>query len=105
MVTTKEKSRFRMIAEAGLGGDLDTMMASIDKDCKWVFMSTGQVFQGEREIKLFLERGFRGSVKTLEIRNDVACGEWGVLEYINRGTLTEEATAFGEMLDEPSPQT
>ena len=51
-------------------------------------------FKGQKDVVELCKGGKLASEKTPEILFDVATHEWGIFEYMNRGTITKELTAF-----------
>jgi SnoaL-like domain len=84
-------------------GDLGTAEAQLADDVEWYQMPYGQKLTGKQEILPWLKAG-AASEKEPEIINDVAMGDWGVLEYWNVGTATQELIEFGKVHGWPFPK-
>ncbi len=57
-------------------------------------MPNMQSFKGKTACVELCTKGKLSSDKTPEILYDVATPEWGVFEYMNRGTITKDLTAL-----------
>jgi hypothetical protein len=93
-MTTTLSSVFNTLFESGRNNDFEAMAETIDDDCEWVLMPNMQTFKGKAAVVALCSQGKLASDKTPEILFDVATPEWGVFEYMNRGTITKELTAF-----------
>jgi hypothetical protein len=85
---------FRTLFESGRKNDFATMAETIDEDCEWVLMPNMKKFKGKREVVDLCRGGKLASDKTPEIMFDAATTEWGAFEYMNRGVITKELSAF-----------
>jgi len=85
---------FRTLFESGRKNDFEAMAETIADDCEWVLMPNMKTFKGKDDVVALCKGGKLASEKTPEILFDVATPEWGVFEYMNRGTITKELTVF-----------
>lgn len=85
---------FHVLFESGRNNDFDAMADTIADDCEWVLMPNMQTFKGKAAVVELCKSGKLASDKVPEILFDVATPEWGVFEYMNRGTVTKELSAF-----------
>jgi len=85
---------FRALFESGKANDFETMADTIAEDCEWVLMPNMKTFKGKKAVVELCKGGKLASDKTPEIMFDVATPEWGVFEYMNRGTITKELAVF-----------
>jgi hypothetical protein len=85
---------FRRLFESGRKNDFDTMADTIADDCEWVLMPNMKTFKGKQAVVELCKGGKLASDKTPDIMFDVAAPNWGVFEYMNRGTITKELAAF-----------
>lgn len=84
-------------------GDLRTAEAQLADDIEWVLMPYGQKLKGKQAVLPWLKAG-AASEKEPEIINDVATNNWGVFEYWNIGTATQELIEFGKKQGWPFPK-
>jgi hypothetical protein len=68
--------------------------AQFADDVEWDMMNNGQIRKGKQEVIPFLKAGGYGSHKDPVAICNVATKEWGVWEYWNIGTLSEEIVDF-----------
>ena len=94
MDSQKSTTVFRTLFESGRNNDFETMASTIDEDCEWILMPNMKSFKGKKDVAELCKGGKLASDKIPEIMFDVATPEWGVFEYINRGTITKELSAF-----------
>jgi hypothetical protein len=80
-------------------GSLDDVLSHFDPDCEWTLVTSARTFRGT-DLREFLRRGFDAaqSREDPDVRADFATGEWGVFEYVSRGTISKEALHFGSSL-------
>ena len=76
-------------------GDLKIAEAQLADNIEWVLMPYGQKLKGKQEIIPWLKAA-AASEKEPEIINDAATNDWGVFEYWNIGTATQELIEFGK---------
>jgi hypothetical protein len=80
-------------------GDLSDMLSHFDPECEWTLVTSARTFRGA-ELHEFLRRGF-DAAQTRErpdVKTEFATGEWGVFEYVSRGTIGKEALKFAPAL-------
>jgi hypothetical protein len=85
---------FHTLFESGRVNNFDAMADTIAEDCEWVLMPNMQKFEGKAAVVELCKKGKLASDKTPEIIFDVATPEWGVFEYMNRGTITKDLSAL-----------
>jgi hypothetical protein len=80
-------------------GSLDDVLAHFDPGCEWTLVTSAKTFRGT-DLREFLRRGFDAaqSREEPEVTADFALGEWGVFEYVSRGTISKEALRFAPSL-------
>jgi hypothetical protein len=79
---------FHTLFESGRQNDFEAMADTMADNCDWVLMPNMQTFKGKAACVELCTKGKLASDKTPEIIYDVATSEWGVFEYMNRGTIT-----------------
>jgi len=84
-------------------GDMGVVGAQLAKDIEWDQMPYNQKVRGKKEVMKWLAAGST-SEKKPEVINDMLAGRWGVFEYWNIGTATEELIEFGEKQGWPFPK-
>jgi hypothetical protein len=87
-------SVFRTLFESGRNNDFEAMADTISDDCEWVLMPNMKRFKGKSAVVELCTGGKLASDKVPEILFDVATAEWGVFEYVNRGTITKKLSGF-----------
>jgi hypothetical protein len=85
---------FRTLFESGRKNDFEAMADTIAEDCEWVLMPNMKAFKGKAAVVALCKGGKLASDKTPEVLFDDATPTWGVFEYMNRGVITKELTAF-----------
>jgi hypothetical protein len=98
-MTTTDKAAsafpiFHVLFESGRNNDFAAMAETIEDECEWVMMPNMQTFKGKAACVELCTKGKLASDKTPEILYDVATPEWGVFEYMNRGSITKDLTAL-----------
>jgi len=88
---------FRTLFESGKANDFETMANTLADDCEWVMMPNMQKFTGKAACAELCKKGKLSSDKTPEIMTDFATAEWGVFEYMNKGTITKELVHLGAL--------
>jgi SnoaL-like domain len=98
-IDPKKKSRtvFRTLFESGKANDFETMANTMADDCEWVMMPNLQKFKGKAACAELCKKGKLASDKTPDIMTDFATSEWGVFEYMNKGTITKELVHLGTL--------
>jgi hypothetical protein len=90
----KPPTAFRTLFESSRINDFASMADTIDEDCEWVLMPNRKTFKGKKDVVELCMAGKFASDKTPEIILDLATPQWGVFEYVNRGTITKELSGF-----------
>jgi hypothetical protein len=90
---------FRTLFESGRANDFEAMADTIDEDCEWTMMPNMKTFKGKSAVVEMCKQGKLASDKTPEVIFDEANSEWGVFEYMNRGTITKELSALAATTD------
>jgi ketosteroid isomerase-like protein len=85
---------FRTLFESGRNNDFEAMADTIAEDCEWVLMPNMKTFKGKKAVVELCKGGKLASEKTPEVLFDDANPTWGVFEYMNRGVITKEFSAF-----------
>lgn len=83
-------------------GDIATAEAQITDDVEWGLMPYNKVLKGKNEVIPWLKAGSSSQKEPITISN-VATKDWGVFEYWNIGTVTEELVKFGNQQEWPWP--
>jgi len=84
-------------------GDMETAAAQITDDIEWGLMPYNKVLKGKEEVIPWLKAGYSSQKEPIAISN-VATKDWGIFEYWNIGTLTEELVKFGNQQEWPWPK-
>lgn len=82
--------------------DMATAEALVADNIEWDMMAVGKTLKGKAEVMPWLKAG-AASRKEPAVINDRAAKDWGVFEYWNIGTITEEFVAFGNQQKMPWP--
>ena len=88
---------------AALSDDWATAFAQFADDVEWDLMSNAQIRKGKHEVVPFLKASGYASHKEPVIISNMAIKEWGVWEYWNIGTLSEEILEFARQSKWPFP--
>jgi len=94
---------FSTLLWAVVTGDMATIEAQITDDIEWGLMPLNKVLKGKEQVIPWLKAGSADQKKPIVITN-VATSDWGVFEYWNIGTLSEEVIAFGKEQKWPWPK-
>lgn len=97
------RTLFSTFISAVASGDLSTAEALLADNIEWDLMPTGQRLKGKAEVMPWLRAG-AASRKEPETISDLAAADWGIFEYWNIGTVTEELVAFGNQQNWPWPK-
>jgi hypothetical protein len=81
---------------------MTTVEALLADDAEWGMMAVDHTLKGKQEIIPWLKAGATSQKEPVVI-NDLAIKEWGVFEYWNIGTFTEELLEFGRQQGWPFP--
>jgi hypothetical protein len=95
--TLKQGSKatpFSTLIWAVASGDLATAEAQLADDIEWGLMPYIKVLKGKDEVMLWLKAGSADQKEPITITN-AATKDWGVFEYWNIGTVSEEVIKFG----------
>ena len=84
-------------------GDVATVEAQITDDIEWGLMPYNKVLKGKVEVMPILKAGLADQKKPVAITN-VATKNWGVFEYWNIGTVSEELIKYGNEHKWPWPK-
>jgi hypothetical protein len=84
-------------------GDMATVEALLADDIEWDQMPYSKKVKGKQEVMSWLKAG-SASEKEPEVINDVMADRWGVFEYWNVGTATQELIEFGKKHGWPFPK-
>lgn len=85
---------FSTLLWAVVSGDLATVETLITDDIEWGLMPYNKVLKGKEEVIPWFRAAAADQKKPIVITN-VATSDWGVFEYWNIGTASEEVIAFG----------
>jgi hypothetical protein len=83
--------------------DIATVETLISDDIEWGLMPYNKVLKGKDEVLLMLRTGSADQKKPITITN-VATKDWGVFEYWNIGTVSEELIKYGNEHQWPWPK-
>jgi hypothetical protein len=83
-------------------GDIALAEAQITDDVEWGLMPYNKVLKGKVEVIPWLKAGHSSQKEPVTISN-AATKEWGVFEYWNIGTVTDELVKFGNQQEWPWP--
>ena len=84
-------------------GDMATVEAQITDDIEWGLMPYNKVLKGKAEVMPMLKAGSADQKKPVAITNG-ATKNWGVFEYWNIGTVSEELIKYGNEHKWPWPK-
>ncbi len=94
---------FSTLLWAVVSGDVATVEALITDDIEWGLMPYNKVLKGKEEVIPWFRAAAADQKKPIVITN-AATRDWGVFEYWNIGTLSEEVIAFGTSQNWPWPK-
>jgi hypothetical protein len=86
-----------------VSGDIATAEAQITDDVEWGLMSYNKVLKGKGQLIPWLKTAAADQKEPIVISN-VATKDWGVFEYWNIGTVSEEVIKFGNQQKWPWPK-
>jgi len=104
--TVKQGSKatpFSTFILATVSGDIATAGALVADDIEWAIMPYNKVIKGKDEVVPWLTAGAADKKKPIIISNALA-KDWGVFEYWNIGTVSEELIKFGNEQKWPWPK-
>ncbi len=84
-------------------GDMATAAAQITDDIEWGLMPLNKVLKGRDEVIPWLKAGSADQKRPIVMTN-AATPDWGVFEYWNIGTVSEEVIRFGNEQKWPWPK-
>ncbi len=94
---------FSTFLYAVVSGDITTAETQITDDIEWGVMPYNKVLKGKDEVIPWLKAASADQKEPLTITN-VATKDWGVFEYWNIGTVSEEVIIFGNEQKWPWPK-
>ncbi len=83
--------------------DIAAAEVQITDDIEWALMPYNKVLKGKEEVIPWLRAGSADQKRPIVITN-VATRDWGVFEYWNIGTISEEVIKFGTEQKWPWPK-
>jgi hypothetical protein len=86
-----------------VSGDIATAEAQITDDIEWGMMPYIKIIKGKDQVVSWLKAGSADKKEPIVISN-VATKNWGVFEYWNIGTMSEEVIKFGNEQKWPWPK-
>ncbi len=86
-----------------VSGDIAAAEAQITDDIEWGMMPYIKVIKGKDQVVSWLKAGSADKKEPIVISN-VATKNWGVFEYWNIGTISEEVIKFGNEQKWPWPK-
>lgn len=98
-----QSTPFSTLLWAVVSGDLATVETLITSDIEWGLMPYNKVLKGKEEVIPWFRAAAADQKKPIVITN-VATSDWGVFEYWNIGTVSEEVIAFGTSQHWPWPR-
>jgi hypothetical protein len=84
-------------------GDLATAETQITDDIEWGLMPLNKVLRGRSEVMPWLKAATADQKKPVVITN-AATKDWGVFEYWNIGTVSEDVIKLGNAQNWPWPK-
>ncbi len=94
---------FSTLLWAVVSGDMAAVEAQMTDDIEWGLMPYNKVLKGKAEVLPWFRAGSADQKKPIVITN-VATKDWGVFEYWNIGTVSEELITFGTEQKWPWPK-
>ena len=94
---------FSTFIHAIVSGDIATAEAQITDSIEWGLMPYNKVLKGKEEIIPWLKTAAADQKQPVVITNAIA-KDWGVFEYWNIGTVSEEVIKFGNEQKWPWPK-
>lgn len=88
---------------AVVAGDIATAEAQITDNVEWGLIPYNKVLRGKDQVIPWLKAASADQKKPVVISN-AAGGDWGVFEYWNIGTVSEEVIKFGNAQKWPWPK-
>jgi ketosteroid isomerase-like protein len=84
-------------------GDIAAVEAQIADNIEWGLMPYIKVLKGKEQVMSWLKTGAADQKEPVTITN-AATKDWGVFEYWNVGTVSEEVITFGNQQHWPWPK-
>ena len=94
---------FSTLIYAVVSGDLTTIEAMIADDIEWGLMPYNKVLKGKEQVIPWFKAAASDQKEPLPITNAFTT-DWGVFEYWNIGTVSEEVIKFGNDQKWPWPK-
>lgn len=94
---------FSTLLWAVVSGDMAEVSAQITDDIEWGLMPYNKVLKGKEEVLPWFRAATADQKQPIVITN-VATSDWGVFEYLNIGTVSEEVINFGNAQKWPWPK-
>ncbi len=94
---------FSTLIWAVVSGDIATVEAQITDDIEWGLMPYNKVLKGKEEVLPWFRTASADQKNPIVITN-VVTKDWGVFEYWNIGTVSEEVITFGNEQRWPWPK-
>ena len=94
---------FSILIFAIASGDIATIESKIADDIEWGLMPYNKVLKGKELVMSWLKTASADQKEPLPITNAFA-KDWGVFEYWNIGTVSEEVIKFGNEQKWPWPK-
>lgn len=88
---------------AVVSGDIATAEAQVTDDVEWALMPYSKVLKGKGQVIPWLTAAGADKKQPIVITN-VATKDWGVFEYWNIGTVSEEVIKLGNAQNWPWPK-
>jgi hypothetical protein len=101
--TESKPTAFSTFITAVVSGDIATAESQITDDIEWGLMPYNKVLKGKDQVIPWLKAAGADQKKPIVISN-VATKDWGVFEYWNIGTVSEEVIKFGNEQKWPWPK-
>jgi SnoaL-like domain len=92
--------------DAGRSGNWAERDEILAPDCVWSLRTQGAAFRGRDDVVAFIQEGFDAAAthEKPDVCTDFSTADWGVYEYISRGTIDpSQATKFAKRLI-PAPR-
>jgi len=94
---------FSTLIFAIAAGDMATVEAQIADNITWGLMPYNKQLNGKNEVLPWFKTAMADRKEPMTITNAL-CGDWGVFEYWNIGTMSEEVIQFGNEQHWPWPR-
>ncbi len=84
-------------------GDADKALEQVSDDIEWGLMPYNKYLKGKDEVRPWLQAA-AGDKKTPITITNAKANDWGVFEYWNIGTVSQEVIDFGNSMNWPWPK-